>query len=112
MEVEWMQRQSANSEFRVNLGRGRGLGGDTGEIEWQGSETSTIISASLGTERDFIWGFILGFFVGFFLLFWIWMPSVSHRQKLGILAGIGVQMFFNMSVRGGMEGEAAGLAGV
>lgn len=27
MEAEWMQRQSANSEFRINLGRGRVLGG-------------------------------------------------------------------------------------
>ncbi|GMH98262.1 hypothetical protein TrVE_jg12717 [Triparma verrucosa] len=103
MEEEWMRRQSTNSEFRVNLGRGRA--GDQGEVEWQSSDTSTIISASLGTERDFIWGFILGFFVGFFLLFWIWMPSVSHRQKLGILAGIGVQMLFNMVVRGGIDSE-------
>ena len=60
-------------------------------------QQNSIASVSLGTPRDFVWGFILGFFVGFFLLFWVWMPTVSHRQKLGILAGIGVQLLLTQS---------------
>jgi len=113
MEAEWMARQGNGSEFRLNTGsRSSASGSSTGSRDWGGNESnvvgSTIISSSLGTQRDFVWGFILGFFVGFFLLFWIWMPTVSHRQKLGILAGIGAQMFFNMLIRDGAESLSGG----
>ena len=111
--AEWMARQGNGSEFRLNTGsRSSASGSSTGSRDWGGNESnvvgSTIISSSLGTQRDFVWGFILGFFVGFFLLFWIWMPTVSHRQKLGILAGIGAQMFFNMLIRDGAESLSGG----
>ena len=51
---------------------------------------------SAGTDKDFIWGFILGFFVGFIMLFWVWMPTVPHKQKIGIIAGISLQLGFNL----------------
>jgi hypothetical protein len=49
-----------------------------------------------GTDKDFVWGFILGFFVGFVMLFWVWMPTVPHRQKLGIISGISFQLALNL----------------
>ena len=90
----------------MNIGASRSSSRPSSEFDYSGESNvagSTIVSASLGTQRDFFWGFLLGFFVGFFLLFWIWMPSVSHRQKLGILAGIGAQMFFNLLIRDGAD---------
>jgi hypothetical protein len=32
------------------------------------------------------------FFVGFIMLVWVWMPTVPHKQKLGILTGISFQL--------------------
>jgi hypothetical protein len=45
---------------------------------------------------DFIWGFCLGFFVGFVMLVWVWMPTVPHKQKIGILTGISFQLAMNV----------------
>ena len=47
---------------------------------------------SAGTDKDFFWGFILGFFVGFIMLFWVWMPTVPHKQKIGIISGVICQL--------------------
>ncbi len=58
---------------------------------------------SAGTEKDLIWGFFLGFFVGFIMLFWVWMPSVPHRQKVGIILGIIVQLGLNLLRKSGRE---------
>ena len=55
-----------------------------------------MFTGPLGTDRDFIWGFTLGYFVGFFMMFWVWMPTVPHRQKLGILTGICFHMAANV----------------
>ena len=55
---------------------------------------------SAGTDKDFIWGFILGFFVGFIMLFWVWMPTVPHKQKIGIICGISLQLGLNLLRRG------------
>jgi xanthine/uracil/vitamin C permease (AzgA family) len=60
------------------------------------SNGSTGMSASVGTDRDFLWGFMLGFFVGFLMLVWVWMPTVPHKQKLGILTGICLQLALGM----------------
>ncbi len=49
-----------------------------------------------GTDKDFVWGFILGFFVGFIMLFWVWMPTVPHKQKIGIISGISFQLALNL----------------
>ena len=71
--------------------------------------TGGVGSVAVGTQRDFVWGFILGFFVGFFLLFWIWMPSVTHKQKLGILCGIAMQMILNMISRNALAEVEGGV---
>ena len=55
---------------------------------------------SAGTDKDFIWGFILGFFVGFIMLFWVWMPTVPHKQKIGIICGISLQLGLNLLRKG------------
>ena len=49
----------------------------------------TLFSGSLVFPR------VLGFFVGFLMLVWVWMPTVPHKQKLGILAGISFQLAMN-----------------
>lgn len=88
-EEAWMQSQGPTSEFRLNMGE---------TMEWAGSNRSDAtawrggMSASVGTDRDFVWGFCMGFFVGLLMLLWVWIPSVPHKQKLGILAGICAQL--------------------
>ena len=57
-----------------------------------------------GTDKDFVWGFILGFFVGFIMLFWVWMPTVPHKQKSGIIAGISFQLGLNLLRKAGENG--------
>ena len=69
-----------------------GTGGTTADGVFPPVRPSSLV----GTDRDFIWGFILGFFVGFIMLFWVWIPTVPHKQKLGILTGICFHMAFKM----------------
>jgi hypothetical protein len=61
---------------------------------------------SAGTEKDLVWGFLLGFFVGFIMLFWVWMPSVPHRQKIGIILGISAQLGINLLRKSGRGDDA------
>jgi len=56
---------------------------------------------SAGSDKDFVWGFILGFFVGFIMLFWVWMPTVPHKQKIGIMSGISFQLGLNLLRKNG-----------
>lgn len=49
--------------------------------------------ADMGTPREFVWGFVMGFVLGFIMLLYLWERSVSHRQKMGILAGATAQLF-------------------
>jgi hypothetical protein len=110
-EDAWMQAQGPASEFRLNLAgswQARSLmmssmssnmagmtAGMNNDALWR-SNGSTGMHASVGTDRDFLWGFMLGFFVGFLMLVWVWMPTVPHKQKLGILTGISLQLAFGM----------------
>mmetsp|Transcript_2787 Transcript_2787/g.6234 ORF Transcript_2787/g.6234 Transcript_2787/m.6234 type:complete len:113 (-) Transcript_2787:49-387(-) len=96
-EDAWMQTQGPRSEFRLNLNRnglfpsGAGGAGSAG-----GADNMMIRNTSIGTDRDFLWGFLLGFFVGFLMLVWVWMPTVPHKQKLGILTGISLQLALSL----------------
>mmetsp|Transcript_8829 Transcript_8829/g.13555 ORF Transcript_8829/g.13555 Transcript_8829/m.13555 type:complete len:130 (+) Transcript_8829:1384-1773(+) len=87
-EDAWMQVQGPTSEFRLNLNQ------SAGPLFHHLSSASENFSTrtTVGTDRDFLWGFLLGFFVGFLMLVWVWMPTVPHKQKLGILTGISVQL--------------------
>ena len=90
VEDEWMQTQGPTSEFRLNLNQNtlmRYASQDVGRIRRPGN------------DREFMWGFCLGFFVGVLGLVWVWMPSISHKQKLGILTGI----CFQLMLEGGSE---------
>uniref|UniRef100_A0A7S3JWX2 Ubiquitin-like domain-containing protein n=1 Tax=Aureoumbra lagunensis TaxID=44058 RepID=A0A7S3JWX2_9STRA len=49
--------------------------------------------SELGTPREFFWGFVLGMLLGFIMLLYLWERSISHRQKMGILAGATAQLF-------------------
>eukprot|EP00529_Nitzschia_sp_RCC80_P023993 CAMPEP_0113457562 /NCGR_PEP_ID=MMETSP0014_2-20120614/9473_1 /TAXON_ID=2857 /ORGANISM="Nitzschia sp." /LENGTH=448 /DNA_ID=CAMNT_0000349063 /DNA_START=364 /DNA_END=1710 /DNA_ORIENTATION=- /assembly_acc=CAM_ASM_000159 len=120
-EEDWMAVQSPTSEFRLNLnqntllrfaaasngsGSGRiGLGGTAisvggaSGVNWntvQRPSSSSSSQPTVGTDRDFMWGFFLGFFVGFVMLLWIWIPTVPHKQKVGILAGISFSLAANV----------------
>ncbi len=60
---------------------------------------------SAGTDKDFVWGFILGFFVGYIMLFWVWMPTVPHKQKIGIISGISFHSGLNLLRKSGQVGD-------
>jgi hypothetical protein len=86
-EDSWMQSQGPTSEFRLNLNHNNPL------LRWPDPQ---LFRTSVGTDRDFLWGFLLGFFVGFLMLVWVWMPTVPHKQKLGILTGISLQLAMSL----------------
>lgn len=88
-EDVWMAAQGPASEFRLNLNT---QAGSTLLSRNNIAGESIFRASSIGTDRDFMWGFLLGFFVGFLMLVWVWMPSVPHKQKLGILTGISMQL--------------------
>ena len=112
MEDAWMETQGPFSEFRLNLNSSNPLltsSVTTNNLRWyrfgtrgRGETDNDNVMASsplvrspsgtttmwMGTDRDFVWGFFLGFFVGFMMVFWVWLPTVSHKQKLGILTGL------------------------
>lgn len=108
LEEAWMEAQGPASEFRLNLN----LHTPTAQqLRWTASadattspqEAATLYrnsvtgsSVIVGTDRDFCWGFMLGFFVGFFMLLWVWMPTVPHKQKLGILTGYSFHLALGM----------------
>lgn len=124
-EEDWMAQQGPTSEFRLNLNqttllrfaaasdpsmafnnwRSAAAGGGVG-----GAGTTTA-SGTLGTDRDFMWGFLMGFFVGFVMLVWVWMPTVPHKQKIGILTGISFQLTMNV-LRQSEEAAASSSSGV
>jgi hypothetical protein len=101
-EEDWMALQGPSSEFRLNLNSNTvlrfpsGMGGLGGGGDHQGGVGGGLLRSSVGTDRDFLWGFLLGFFVGFVMLVWVWMPTVPHKQKLGILTGISFQLALNV----------------
>ena len=81
-----MATQGPTSEFRLNL-----AGWNQISNLRRAAQQDQLLRGSnggVGTDRDFLWGFLLGFFVGFLMLIWVWMPSVPHKTKLGILTGI------------------------
>jgi hypothetical protein len=66
-EDAWMSTQGPASEFRLNLNQNNPL------LRFSiGAADSALFRASVGTDRDFMWGFLLGFFVGFLMLVWVW----------------------------------------
>lgn len=111
IEEEWMSTQGAASEFRLNLNQdtllqfstlspnGMSIGGVTPR---GGRRTSR---ARPGSDRDFMWGFFLGFFIGIIGLVWVWMPSIPHKQKLGILTGICFQLILETHNKDFEDGE-------
>jgi len=103
MEDRWMEMQGPHSEFRLNLNTSNPLLNNRFYLQntTAGGENATVIGGMssrtlLGSERDFIWGFVLGYFLGFMMMFWVWLPTVPHKQKLGILTGLCCQLGFKM----------------
>lgn len=102
-EDAWMQAQGPASEFRLNLNQSNPLFWRS-SVGGAGPQTS-LFPTRIGTDRDFLWGFLLGFFVGFLMLVWVWMPTVPHKQKLGILTGISLQLALTLLKNSEEEGE-------
>jgi len=92
VEEEWMVSQGPASEFRLNLNQNTLL--RFAALSGGGSSATGIRTATarVGNDRDFLWGFCLGFFVGFISLVWVWMPTIPHKQKVGILCGLFFQL--------------------
>lgn len=113
MEEEWMNLQGPYSEFRLNTNisntntnnstniqmnnsnirsrtyiNGLEIDATTREItrDFRNENGNSMIGA-LGTNRDFVWGFVLGYSFGFMTMFIIWLPTVPHKQRVGILSG-------------------------
>lgn len=86
-----MALQGPTSEFRLNLNQSTLLRFTNGTLNGpsgMGGRGFRVPARTMGTQRDFYWGFLLGFFVGFGMLIWVWVPSIPHKQKLGIMTGI------------------------
>ena len=90
-EDAWMTAQGPTSEFRLNLNQ---TTNPAALLRF--SSQDALLRTAVGSDRDFFWGFLLGFFVGFIMLVWVWMPSVPHKQKLGILTGISFQLALSL----------------
>lgn len=90
------------SELRATAASS-GISNEDGAVSWPrrvnssngGLSSTRPTSSHIGNDRDFLCGFMLGFFVGFLMLIWVWMPTVPHKQKLGILTGITCQLALN-----------------
>lgn len=102
LEDDWMALQGPTSEFRLNLNQNT-LMRFASMANGNSNNNSNLVnpalfqrSTTLGSDRDFMWGFMLGFFVGFVMLIWVWMPTIPHKQKLGILTGISFQLALNV----------------
>lgn len=106
-EDAWMITQGPTSEFRFNLNQNNPLLRLSAAAGGGGSSGSPVFRpGTVGTDRDLVWGFLLGFFVGFFMLVYVWVPTVPHKQKLGILAGISFQLALNfLKDPNGVDGE-------
>lgn len=121
-EGEWMAAQGPGSEFRLNLyGRsifnlnpallnnnssvadsasgGNGAGARALRLAFS-SDVNGTPTPEMGTYREFFYGFLMGFALGFMMVFCLWDSNVSHRQKLGILCGLLVQMVFTLVQQG------------
>jgi hypothetical protein len=93
-EQEWMSQQQANSEFRINVQPLTGMQAGVDEEPSLGMEDLMVpgVAGAEGTNTDFMWGFVMGFLLGFILLFWLFERSLPRRQKLGIIAGVGLNI--------------------
>eukprot|EP00536_Pseudo-nitzschia_multiseries_P010943 jgi/Psemu1/289385/fgenesh1_pg.352_\ len=94
VEEEWMRVQGPASEFRLNLAPSALASLDVGTREAGGPAN---VRGRAGTDPDFVWGFCLGFAMGILGLVWVWMPTVPHKRKIGILAGICFQIILEGS---------------
>lgn len=95
IEEDWMAAQGPLSEFRLNLNANSTLRQLASSLHNSANAATTARAMGgrrIGTDRDFLWGFMLGFFVGFAMMVWVWMPTIPHKQKLGILTGITFQI--------------------
>jgi hypothetical protein len=121
-EEAWMATQGPGSEFRINLSGG-GSATDGLFPGTAGSAPPLFASGMarpgapglrapivVGTDRDFFWGFVLGYFVGFLMMLWVWMPTVPHKQKLGILTGISFHMAVGLMKSGDDDGSDDGVS--
>jgi len=104
--AEYMSRAIRN---RVTTGRDeaftmyrRAAAGSSGLLGNNGATVLPLHNATPSNhgdriaDRDFVYGFIFGSMVGSGMLLWIWIPTVSYKQKIGILFGFALHITMNM----------------
>lgn len=97
MEEDWMNVQGPHSEFRLNLNANNPLLIANRNVYLTDDfAAGNGASTNIGTDKDFAWGFTLGFLVGFVMIFFVWMPTVPHKQKIGILTGLSFKLLLSM----------------
>jgi len=101
MEEAWMNAQGPHSEFRLNLNANNPLIIANRNIYLIDDLAPNGANANIGTDRDFAWGFTLGFLIGFMMMFFVWMPTVPHKQKLGILTGLSLKIMLTLHEKNG-----------
>lgn len=99
-ETEWMRAQDTRSEFQMNLNAIDFLAPSRSGLVFGIEEDGRESVAELGSYRDFFYGLVLGYLLGFMMIFCVWDRNLPHRQKLGILTGIMLQLLASMWTRG------------
>ena len=76
---------------------------------WMLREAMLEVEQPEGTTGDFVFGLFLGFLLQFFALCWLMSPHVPKRQKLGIVTGLSMYMFYTIStVQQNQDGSGSG----
>ena len=55
------------------------------------------VEDQMGTAKDYCWGVMLGTAFGTLMLLCIFDRNMNHRNKLGILLGISMQLLFSIA---------------
>lgn len=106
-ETEWAASQGPTSEFRFNIfglsmqspalaNEANTSSGARALRQALESEINSTPNPDSGTNREFFFGFFMGFMLGFMMIFCVWDRNVSHKQKLGIMLGVLVQLLFTV----------------
>jgi len=130
IESAWMTAQGPMSEFYLNLPStyrpaanemlDDDMGIDGGSVNaMRGPNVHSMLSRlqnsrggvdvgddeTLGTYKDMMLGFFFGIFFGFLSIICLWEANVPHRQKVGILIGVILQLL--VGLLGGNQADKA-----
>lgn len=107
VEEIWMDSQSPNSDFNLNLPPRQSFS-EQELAQVQGflqrhllfSSARTggldVDTANIGSMRDLLLGIFLGFLFGGIAILCVWDRNMSYRQKVGILLGVMLSLAFTI----------------